>query len=82
MSQAALYDPVVALLSRLSGEKQSLEEATLELAGLAPGEKVLDVGCGTGTLAITAHGHLHALRRTGGDHGTGGCLAERPGVGR
>jgi len=55
---ARLYDPLVTLLLRLSGGKTSLVEATLELAGLALGEKVLDVGCGTGTLAIAVHGQV------------------------
>jgi demethylmenaquinone methyltransferase/2-methoxy-6-polyprenyl-1,4-benzoquinol methylase/phosphoethanolamine N-methyltransferase len=51
---AALYDFFVALLLRLIGEKTSFEAATLEQAQLSPGNKVLDVGCGTGTLAIAA----------------------------
>ncbi len=55
---AWFYDPFVRLLSRLVGEKHSFEEATLELAGLRPGERVLDVGCGTGTLAIAAKGQV------------------------
>ncbi len=55
---ARLYDPLVELLLRLSGGKTSLVEATLELAGLALGEKVLDVGCGTGTLAIAVQGQV------------------------
>ncbi len=55
---AARYDLVVTLLSMLFGRKPSLEQATFELAGLAPGESVLDVGCGTGTLAIAAQGQV------------------------
>jgi len=51
---AWFYDSFVALLSRLVGAKTSFAEATLELAELRPGEKVLDVGSGTGTLAIAA----------------------------
>ncbi len=64
---AARYDLVVALLAGRYGRKPSLEDATLELAGLAPGEQVLDVGCGTGTVAIAAQeqvgskGEVHGI---------------------
>jgi ubiquinone/menaquinone biosynthesis C-methylase UbiE len=43
-----LYDPVVALTSRESGFKRRL----LEHAQIKDGESVLDLACGTGTLAI------------------------------
>jgi ubiquinone/menaquinone biosynthesis C-methylase UbiE len=46
------YDLLVGLLS-LGGER-TYREKTLELARLRAGESVLDVGCGTGTLAIAA----------------------------
>jgi len=46
------YDLLVWLLSL--GRERAYREKTLELAGLKPGESVLDVGCGTGSLAIAA----------------------------
>ena len=49
---AARYDFLVWLFT-LGGEKR-LRERMLRLARLQPGEDVLDVGCGTGSLAILA----------------------------
>ncbi len=46
------YDLFIWLVSL--GREQAYREKTLNLAGLKPGESVLDVGCGTGTLAIAA----------------------------
>lgn len=46
------YDFVVRLFTL--GREGSFREKLLRLARLAPGEHVLDVGCGTGTLAIAA----------------------------
>ncbi len=45
-----LYDPIV----KLSTRERAVKEALLAQAGLAPGMRVLDLGCGTGTLAIVA----------------------------
>lgn len=56
LHQAFGYDLLVWLLS-LGGER-TYREKTLELAGLKAGESVLDVGCGTGTLAIAAKRHV------------------------
>ncbi|KQY27574.1 hypothetical protein ASD38_16840 [Caulobacter sp. Root487D2Y] len=49
---AARYDLLVGLLT-LGGERR-LRERILNLAGLRPGEQVLDMGCGTGSLAMLA----------------------------
>ena len=49
---AARYDLLVWLLTL--GRERRFREKVAGLARLAPGESVLDVGCGTGTLAIEA----------------------------
>jgi ubiquinone/menaquinone biosynthesis C-methylase UbiE len=49
---AARYDLLIALVTL--GREARLRERMLNLAHLEPGESVLDVGCGTGTLAIAA----------------------------
>jgi ubiquinone/menaquinone biosynthesis C-methylase UbiE len=46
-----LYDRVVALTTR----ERTFKRALLDQAAIEPGQQVLDVGCGTGTLAIAAH---------------------------
>ena len=52
LHSAAAYDLFVWLIT--FGRERSFREAMLRLAHLKMGESVLDVGCGTGTLAIAA----------------------------
>lgn len=47
-----LYD--LAVKAIWLGHEPKMRAATLSLARLQPGDKVLDVGCGTGTLALAA----------------------------
>jgi ubiquinone/menaquinone biosynthesis C-methylase UbiE len=52
LHSAAAYDLLVWLLT--FGRERPFRDAMLRLAHLKMGESVLDVGCGTGTLAIAA----------------------------
>jgi ubiquinone/menaquinone biosynthesis C-methylase UbiE len=47
-----LYDLMLLVLTR--GRDRAYREDLLDLAGVAPGHCVLDIGCGTGTQAIAA----------------------------
>jgi demethylmenaquinone methyltransferase/2-methoxy-6-polyprenyl-1,4-benzoquinol methylase/phosphoethanolamine N-methyltransferase len=45
---ASFYDLLINLISL--GREAKLRDETVTLAGIQPGERVLDVGCGTGLL--------------------------------
>ena len=50
----------------LGGSERALRQATADLAQLQPGETVLDVGCGTGTLALVARQRVGPTGRVSG----------------
>ncbi len=58
-----LYDP----LWRLLGSERTTKGQLIEQAGLRPGHRVLDLGCGTGTLSVWAKQNEPDAQVTGVD---------------
>src|SRR5262249_35363107 len=81
---AFLYDFLLWFVS--FGGEQKFRAKALDLAELQPGESVLDVGCGTGTLAIAAkrrvgrEGSVYGIDGSPEMSGRGGKQAKRAGM--
>ncbi len=61
---ARFYD--LASWAMLLGRGPAIREKTLEVARLAPGQHLLDVGCGTGTLALATWRRLQPEGKVSG----------------
>lgn len=64
LHSAAMYDTLAWLIT--FGRERSFREKMLGYADLKPGEAVLDVGCGTGTVALLAKGKVGPEGRVDG----------------
>lgn len=62
-SLTSMFDPVVAVTTR----ERTFKRLAIERAALQPGDQLLDLGCGTGTLALMAHAQQPAATIVGLD---------------
>jgi ubiquinone/menaquinone biosynthesis C-methylase UbiE len=68
LDQGRYYDLIEWVVDPLlfRGQLRALRRRTLDLARLQPGERALDVGCGTGTLALEAARRIGSTGRVCG----------------
>jgi ubiquinone/menaquinone biosynthesis C-methylase UbiE len=62
-----LFTPFYDLIVGLTGRERTVKQALIRRAEFRPGQKVLDLACGTGTLAVMAKKYEPALELTGVD---------------
>jgi SAM-dependent methyltransferase len=84
VTAVAMFEGSANVYDRFIGRYgPALADAMLETAGVAPGQRVLDVGCGTGALAAQAAGVVGALNVAAVDPSESfaeGCRARVPGA--
>lgn len=68
LDQGWRYDLTVALADMLlfRGQRRAMQQRTIALANLRPGERALDVGCGTGALALVVQRRVGAAGTVAG----------------
>lgn len=80
LHSAFFYDLFAWVTTR--GKEGALRGTMIDLAGIAPGESVLDVGCGTGTLAIAAKQRVGASGASAGIDASPEMIARAQGKAR